>query len=128
MQEFKYAAKACLREFLASGDDGEVMCCLQELGHPEHHHVFVKQVSFSTALARSNAADRHPGNRHIAQAVQLAIEGKDGDREAIAALLSMLTPSPITHEQLSLGFQELLCAAEVTRIASRATSERKRSI
>ncbi len=113
LQEFKFAAKACLREFLASGDEGEVMCCLQELGHPEHHHAFVKQVSSNAPLARSDAADWRLGIGHDAQAVQLAIEGKDRDREAVAVLLSMLTPSPIAHEQLSLGFQELLCAAEV---------------
>ena len=61
------------------------------------------------------------------QAVQLAMDRKDRERELTSALLAALSPQTISEDQMSLGFTRLLASVEVgvaqalRRVASRLT-------
>lgn len=45
MQAFKQSAIAIVREYFLSADTEEVATAVSELGKPDLHHIFVKQVS-----------------------------------------------------------------------------------
>ena len=47
------------------------------------------------------------------QAVQLAMDRKDRERELTSALLAVLSPQTISEDQMSLGFTRLLASVEV---------------
>ena len=51
-------------------------------------------------------------NIFVKQAVQLALDRKDREREMVSALLPTLTPSIIAPDQMSLGFTRLLSGAD----------------
>lgn len=45
VQAFKQSAIAIVREYFLSADTEEVATAVSELGKPDLHHIFVKQVS-----------------------------------------------------------------------------------
>ena len=47
------------------------------------------------------------------QAVQLAMERRGRERELTSVLLAGLVPTPLTRDQLALGFTRLLASVEV---------------
>ena len=47
------------------------------------------------------------------QAVRLALEGKEREKEMVARLLRDLSPELLTRDQVAFGFTRLLSAAEV---------------
>ena len=53
----------------------------------------------------------------VAQAVQIAMDRKDRERELVSALLSSLYPDTISDDQMARGFRRLLQFAEVGRPA-----------
>lgn len=107
----------------AVGDPTEVARSLAELDEPGFHHIFVKYVRvmihagqlFHCVPARTMAWGHHaqhwcmiftgrphpsspsPNSPFPHQAVQLALDRKDRERELVSALLPTLVPSVISH-------------------------------
>lgn len=77
--EFKQAAKEAVREYFGSSDIDEVATRLLELEEPGLHHIFVKH------------------------AVQLAMDGKDREREMVSVLLNSLYPQVLTGGMVKSG-------------------------
>lgn len=77
-----------LREFFDAADAQEVAARLLELNQPGLHPLFVKQ------------------------AVALAMDRRDREREMASNLLGELHPSVITDDQMASGFSRLLAAAD----------------
>ena len=59
----------------------------------------------------------------VLQAVQLAIEGRDREREMMAVLLASLCPDVLSRDQVALGFTRLLACAEVLPIPATHASD-----
>eukprot|EP00891_Asterochloris_glomerata_P000321 jgi/Astpho2/321/Aster-02203 len=85
---FKASAIAAIREYFDSSDAAEVGRSLGDLEEPGLTNIFVKQ------------------------AVQLAMDRKDRERELTSALLAALSPQTISEDQMSLGFTRLLASVE----------------
>lgn len=88
VQAFKASAIAAIREYFDSSDAAEVGRSLGDLEEPGLTNIFVKQ------------------------AVQLAMDRKDRERELTSALLAALSPQTISEDQMSLGFTRLLASVE----------------
>mmetsp|Transcript_36791 Transcript_36791/g.81831 ORF Transcript_36791/g.81831 Transcript_36791/m.81831 type:complete len:712 (-) Transcript_36791:320-2455(-) len=85
---FKAASAAALLEYFDSSDASEVARRLRELDDPGLLHIMVKQ------------------------AVTMALDRKDRERELVSNLISELTPQVLAADQVSMGFTRLLGAAD----------------
>ncbi|KAK9828666.1 hypothetical protein WJX72_001404 [[Myrmecia] bisecta] len=88
VQSFKASAVNLIKEYFSSSDAAEVARSLAELDEPGLHHIFVKQ------------------------AVSLAMDRTDRERELTSLLLVELSPAVIETDQLRLGFTRLLASVE----------------
>jgi len=79
--EYKTECDKIIKEYLYSGDIGELTRALQELNKPNWLDEFVKR------------------------AIIAALEKHDGEREAVSTLLSSLYTTVIPHEKVAEGFR-----------------------
>jgi hypothetical protein len=88
VKSFKSDALDIIREYFESGDVDEVGRRLTELEEPGFYNIAIKH------------------------AVQLAMDRKDREREMVSSMLPVLSPNPISEDQIALGFTRLLAAAD----------------
>ncbi|CAL5223519.1 g6048 [Coccomyxa viridis] len=85
---YKAAAIGIIKEYMASADTAEVTEALEELGQPELQHIFVKQ------------------------AIMLALDRKDREREMVSVLLAELHPRVLSEHEIGEGFTAIMLSCE----------------
>ncbi|EIE18312.1 MA3-domain-containing protein [Coccomyxa subellipsoidea C-169] len=85
---FKQGVIGIAREYFLSADTEEVATALSELAKPEMHHIFVKQ------------------------AILLALDRRDREREMVSVLLAALNPKTVSEDSIAQGFTDLMLACE----------------
>jgi MA3 domain len=84
LSEFKIQVAECVKEFFDSGDADEVIRTLLELSCQEYHREIVKK------------------------AISLAMDKGPRERELTSRLLTSLHPTPMSDQDMELGFEILL--------------------
>lgn len=84
LSEFKVQLASCINEYFDSCDTDEVIRTVEELGCKEYHSEIVKK------------------------AISLALDKGSRSRELTSRLLTCLHPTPMTMEDLEVGFEKLL--------------------
>ncbi|GAQ81206.1 MA3 domain-containing protein [Klebsormidium nitens] len=82
-RKFKAKVRTLIQEYFLSDDIGEVTRSLDELGHPELHHVFVKHLVTS-------AMDRHAREKEMASALISAIDAEVVSTDEIGRAFRLL--------------------------------------
>jgi programmed cell death protein 4 len=88
VQAFKTAAVTAIQEYFDSADAAEVARSLEDLDEPGFMNIAVKQ------------------------AIQLAMDRKDRERELVSVLLATLPQGVVSQDQMAMGFTRLLASVE----------------
>lgn len=84
LPEYKKRLEPLIKEFFVSGDSGDLLQSLSELGCPQYMYEFVKR------------------------AVNMSFDQKDRERELLSQLLSTGYPSVLSSSTIGKGFERLL--------------------